>query len=120
MKAPASAAPKYLSDEQFLGKRNSTGARQHSWLADRLPLPGAGAFDDRSGFNAAVAAGAKAAPKYLSDEQFLGGSAPSGPGPLANSSDEGWISGAAKGTATGIIKGISNNLGMVGKSFQFR
>jgi hypothetical protein len=40
-------------------------------------------------------------------------------GPLSNRSGEGMLSGAAKGAATGAIKGLSNSLGTVGNLSNF-
>ncbi|CAB4145377.1 hypothetical protein UFOVP473_1, partial [uncultured Caudovirales phage] len=46
--------------------------------------------------------------------QIAGGGSAKGPGVLSNSADDGWISGAAKGTATGIIQGAGDVPGVFG------
>ena len=87
------------------------------------PAPSSGPADAQ----AATAPGAltihpspAAAPAVMSDADV--GLAPAdataaaaqGQGPLGNTADDGWLSGAAKGTATGVIKGLAHIPGWVG------
>ena len=50
-------------------------------------------------------------PTMMTDEELFGSAKP---GVLSRSADEGWLSGAAKGAATGVIKGVANIPGYAG------
>jgi hypothetical protein len=50
-------------------------------------------------------------PMMMTDEELFGSAKP---GALSRSSDEGWLSGAAKGAATGVLKGVANIPGFAG------
>lgn len=86
----APPSPKYMSDEEFLGP---------NYAYAPSPQP--------------------SAPRYMTDEEFLGPSSPNPSGPLANSDNDGWLSGFAKGLGTAAIKGLSNSVGMVGNLSNF-
>jgi hypothetical protein len=60
--------------------------------------------------------GGKPAPagKLMSDDEFLGTKPAAQTKLLDNTGDDGWISGLAKGTATGVIKGLSHIPGVAG------
>lgn len=59
------------------------------------------------------------APQSFSYNDAFGAPAPSAGGLLSNSPDDGWVSGAAKGAASGAIKGVSGAIGTVDNTANF-